>query len=181
MLWIRGERRESIARMIKPSLAAAAALSIASVTSLLGCVETYDGPVEHGHHYHQGVVPFRGVYQKFAESTFKNGRRIRVANANGPATVRIDRNKVTYDQAYVSNGEMKRVVQVYTFRSRDVHAMGGGDYEVNLTFRGIGGDTRGYSPDRNDPKLEAHRSGSGWEIYLYTTDNNGVIGVVELQ
>ena len=103
------------------------------------------------------------------------------ANSNGPATLRVDRGKVTYDQAYVSQGEMRRVVQVYSFRHHDIHSLGGGDYEVNLTFRGIGGDTRGYSPDRHDPKLEMHRGPSGWEIYLYTTDNNNVIGIVEFQ
>ena len=56
-----------------------------------------------------------------------------------------------------------------------------GGYEVMLTFRGMAGDTSGYSPDRNAPKIEVHRTGGGWQLQLFTTDNNGVIGVVDFQ
>lgn len=154
-------------------------LATALALPLTGCA-TYvvEEPVVH---HRGGGVPFRGTYVKYAESTFKHGRRVRVANSNGPATVRIDQGRVTYDQSYVSHGDMKRVVQVYSFHPHDVHPLGGGDYEVNLTFRGISGDTWGYSPDRNNPKLEVRRASGGWEISLFTTDNNGVVGVVELQ
>jgi hypothetical protein len=124
-------------------------------------------------------VPFAGVYAKFAEATFKNGRRYPVANANGAATVRIEHGKVTYDQMYVSQGMGKRVAQLYTFRPRDVRTFDNGDFEVILTFQRMDGDTAGYSPDRNNPRLEAHRGPTGWQIDLFTTDNNGVVGILE--
>ncbi len=121
------------------------------------------------------------MYTKVAEATFKNGRRIRVANANGAASVRVDAGKVTYDQTYISRGQIKRVSQLYTFRGRDVRPMGNGEYEVVLTFQGMAGDTEGYSPDRNNPRLEVHPTSSGWAVDLFTTDNNGVIGILECQ
>src|SRR5262245_30060573 len=107
--------------MLKPSLAAAFALSLFSAVPLLGCTETV--VVHEPGVRHRGGVPFRGVYQKYAESTFKHGRRVRVANSNGAATVRVEHGRVTYDQTYVSHGEMKRVIQVYSFGAHDVHAM----------------------------------------------------------
>lgn len=165
--------------MNKPALTAATALLIFTALPLMGCMDTQNVVVHEQRP--RGDVPFRGLFSKVAEGTFKNGRRVRVANANGAATVRIERNRVIYDQTYVSHGELRRVIQTYSFSSRDVRHSGGNNYEVNLTFRGISGDTSGYSPDRNDPKLEAHRTGSGWVIELFTTDNNGIIGVVELQ
>ena len=164
------------------SIPASLALTFVMALPLAGCVYEEGPPVEHAARGgRRGDVPFRGMYSKYAESTFKNGRRIRVANANGPATVRIEHGRLTYDQSYVSHGDMKRVVQVYSFHPHDVQSLGGGEYEVNLTFRSIGGDTSGYSPDRNNPKMEARRTAQGWEISLFTTDNNGVVGVVELQ
>jgi hypothetical protein len=166
-----------IHKKLLSSLAVAVALSSLGALSL-GCTQTVVVREARG----RGVdVPFRGVYSKVAEATFKNGRRVRVANANGAATVRIDAGKVTYDQTYVARGEVRRVSQLYTFRARDVHPMGNGEYEVDLTFQGMGGDTQGYSPDRNNPKLEIHPTPSGWAVDLFTTDNNGIIGVLECQ
>lgn len=168
--------------MLKSSLAAIALTCLFALPSI-GCTTTYVVQDDRGHRARAGGVPFNGFYTKFAEGTFKNGRRVRVANSNGSATVRIEHGKVVYDQTYVSHGDIKRVIQIYSFRGSDVQPIGGGDYEVNLTFRHITGDTSGYSPDRNNPKLEARRvpGGSGWEIALFTTDNNGVVGIVELQ
>jgi hypothetical protein len=122
-----------------------------------------------------------GAYVKSAESTFKNGRRIRVANANGPALLRVDNGRVVYDQTYYTNGEIRRVVQVYTFGPRDLRPIGGGDMEAILTFRSMSGDTQNYNPDMNNPRLEAHRTGSGWALDLFTTDTRGVVGIVEFQ
>jgi len=165
--------------MLKPTFAAAAlALTSLAALPLTGCTTT-TVVVREGR---GGEVPFRGLYTKVAESTFKNGRRIRVANANGAATVRIEPGKVTYDQTYVNRGELKRVSQLYVFNPGNVHPVGGGDYEIVLSFRGMAGDTSGYSPDRNNPRIEAHRlPGGAWAIDLFTTDNNGVIGILELQ
>ncbi|MFT3768087.1 MAG: hypothetical protein QM820_21770 [Minicystis sp.] len=167
--------------MLKPSLAASFALLLLSAAPL-GCMATVEeAPPPHAARHGGGGVPFHGVFAKFAEGTFKNGRRVRMANSNGAATIRIDHGHVTYDQTYVSHGNLKRVIQSYAFSPGDVRRMGGSDFEVFLTFRGMSGDTYGYSPDRIDPKLEARRVGGGWEISLFTTDNNGVIGVVEFQ
>lgn len=166
---------------MKPGILAATALVFASALPLMGCVEEQAVVVHHGARHRAADVPFRGLYSKVAEGTFKHGRRIRVANANGAATVRIEHGRVVYDQTYVSQGEMRRVIQTYSFNPRDVRHTGGGDYEVFLTYRGISGDTYNYSPDRNNPKIEAHHDGGRWVIELFTTDNNGVIGIVELQ
>jgi hypothetical protein len=134
--------------MLKPTFAAAAlALTSLAALPLTGCTTTVVVHEVRG----GGDVPFRGQYTKVAESTFKNGRRIRVANANGAASVRVEPGKVTYDQTYVTRGEMKRVSQLYVFNPRDVHPIGNGDFEVVLSFRGMAGDTSGYSPDRNNP------------------------------
>jgi hypothetical protein len=167
--------------MLKPSFATAFALLFLAAVPL-GCTTT-TYVVEPPARGRGGQVPFLGTYVKFAESTFRDGHRIRVANANGAASVRIEPGKVTYDQTYVTRGEMKRVSQLYTYAPGDVRPVGNGNYELVLTFRGMAGDTQGYSPDRNNPRLEVHRapSPSGWQLDLFTTDNNGVIGVLELQ
>ena len=171
----------SIPRMLKTSFAVTFALVLLSVGPL-GCMATAEvDSAPRPAARRGGNVPFHGVFAKFAEGTFRNGRRVRMANSNGSATVRVEHGRVTYDQTYVSGGMLKRVIQVYSFNPGDVRHAGPGDYEVMLTFRGISGDTYGYSPDRNDPRLEAHRVGSGWELSLLTTDNNGVVGVVEFQ
>src|SRR5262249_14871584 len=115
----------------------------------------------------------------FAESTFKNGRRYPVANANGAATVRIEHGKATYGQMYVSQGMGKRVAQLYAFRARGVRTFDNGDLEALLPFRPKDGATADYGPYRNNPRLEAHHTPSGWQIDLFTTDNNGVVGILE--
>src|SRR5262245_58035429 len=97
--WIPAPSRASMRGMLKPSLAAVFALSLFSAVPLLGCTETV--VVHEPGVRHRGGVPFRGVYQKYAESTFKHGRRVRVANSNGAATVRVEHGRVTYDQTYV--------------------------------------------------------------------------------
>jgi hypothetical protein len=164
-----------MSRKLLPSLVTAVSLSMLGALSM-GCTETV---VVHERGHRSTDVPFRGMYAKFGEATFKNGQRIRVANANGAATVRVEPGKVTYDQTYLSGGMLKRVAQLYTFRARDVRTFDNGDFEVVLTFQRMDGDTSGYSPDRNNPRLEAHRVGSGWQIDLFTTDNNGVVGILE--
>jgi len=165
--------------MLKPSFAAAIAIAFLTTMPLLGCATTIVVPAPPGG-WQRVDLPFRGRYTKVAESTFKNGRRFPVANATGAATVSVEPGKVIYDQTYVSRGETKRVIQVYSFGARDAHP-NGADFEVVLSFRGMAGDTQGYSPDRNNPRLEAHRLPSGWALDLFTTDNNGVVGVLELQ
>lgn len=129
----------------------------------------------------QGDVPFKGTYTKYAETTFKNGRRVSVANANGVATLQIEAGKVTYAQTYSVRGKSQSVTQVYTFGSSDVKPAAGGAYDVAMVFQSMTGDTKNYSPDKNRPKIEARKQTAGWEIGLVTTDNNGVMGGVEFR
>jgi hypothetical protein len=164
--------------MRKPSLVVA--LAFASLFAVpLGCAPTTVVVQEAPHS--RVAVPFLGVYAKVAQGTFQNGRRIRVANAAGAATVRVEAGRVTFDQTYVWHGDLKRVVQTYSFGARDVRPLPGGDFELVLTFRTMSGDTQGYNADRIAPRLEAHRLPSGWQVDLFTTDNNGVVGVAECQ
>lgn len=125
-------------------------------------------------------VPFQGKYSKVAEATWKNGRRVRVDNANGAATLHVEGGKVTYSQTYTARGKVNHVTQVYTFTQQQVKPVMGG-YDVAMTFQTISGDTAGYSPDKNNPKIEARKQAGGWEIGLLTTDNNGVMGGVEFK
>ncbi|MFT3768343.1 MAG: hypothetical protein QM820_23080 [Minicystis sp.] len=126
-------------------------------------------------------VPFQGKYTKYAEATWKNGRRVSVSNANGAASLNIESGKVTYDQVYTVRGKKNRVIQVYTFTPDAVKPVGNAGYDVALVFQSISGDTQSYSPDKNKPKIEARKQASGWEIGLLTTDNNGIMGGVEFK
>lgn len=126
-------------------------------------------------------VPFKGMYNKIAEATWKNGRRVRVANANGSATLTVEAGKVTYAQSYMNRGKMNNVTQVYTFTRENIKPVQGGGYDVAMTFQSISGDTQAYSPDKNNPKIEARKQTGGWEIGLLTTDNNGIMGGVEFK
>jgi hypothetical protein len=128
-----------------------------------------------------GDMPFLGKFSKYAEAAWKNGKRVRVSNSNGTATLTVESGKVTYDQTYTSGGKSQRVVQTYTFTPANVKSIGGGNYDVNLTFEAMTGDTQHYSPDKNRPLLEARKQGGTWEMGLVTTDNNGVMGGVEFK
>lgn len=127
-------------------------------------------------------LPFKGTYTKYAEATWKNGQRIRTANADGNATMLVDHGRVVYKQAYNARGKLNRVTQTYTFSPQAVKPVMGG-YDVALVFQGISGDTQNYNPDSRSPKLEARKkSGSGgWEIGLITTDSAGIMGGVEFR
>lgn len=129
----------------------------------------------------QFAVPFKGVYTKVAEATWKNGRRVRVANASGTAKLTVDAGKVTYAQAYYTRGKLNRVTQVYTFAPESMRPVQGGGYDVPMVFQSMSGDTQNYSPDKNNPKMEARKQVAGWEIGLITTDNNGVMGGIEFK
>lgn len=126
-------------------------------------------------------VPFKGVYTKFAEATWKNGRRYPVTNANGTATLNVQPGVVTYSQTYTARGKKRTVIQVYTFTQDQVKPVANGGYDVAMMFSSMTGDTEGYSPDKNNPKLQARKQASGWEVGLTTTDNNGVMGGVEFR
>ena len=126
-------------------------------------------------------VPFKGTYTKYAEATWKNGRRVRVSNASGAATLHIEAGRVTYAQTYTVRGKVNRVTQVYTFTQEAVRPVGAQGYDVAMVFQSISGDTQSYSPDKNRPKIEARKQAGGWEIGLLTTDNNGVMGGVEFK
>lgn len=126
-------------------------------------------------------VPFKGKYSKFAESTWKNGRPVRVANANGAATLTVEAGKVTYAQTYVNRGKTNHVTQVYTFTRENIRPVQAGGYDVAMTFQSISGDTQAYSPDKNNPQIQARKQAGGWEIGLITTDNNGIMGGVEFK
>ena len=128
-----------------------------------------------------GDTPFAGKYTKYAEAAWKNGKRIRVTNSTGTATLLVEASKVTYDQTYTSGGKSQRVVQTYTYAANNVKPLAGGNYDVNLTFESMTGDTQNYSPDKNKPLLEARKQAGGWELGLVTTDNNGVMGGVEFK
>jgi hypothetical protein len=128
-----------------------------------------------------GDVAFKGTYTKYAEAEWKNGRRFRVANSNGTATIVVDSGKVTYAQQYTLKGQAQKVTQVYTFTTASMKPLGGGSFDVSLTWQSIEGDTKSYSPDKNKPILEVRHQGSGYEIGLVTTDNNGVMGGVEFK
>ena len=73
---------------------------------------------------------------------------------------------------------MKRVTQLYTFRGRDVHPVPGG-YEVVLTFQGMAGTLRATAPTATTPGSRSSQSPAGWQVDLFTTDNNGVVGVLD--
>jgi hypothetical protein len=126
-------------------------------------------------------VPFKGTYSKYAETTFKNGRRVSVSNKDAVATLTVAAGRATYAQTYTARGKKNTVVQVYTFGPENVKPTAGGGYDVALTFQSMSGDTQNYSPDKNNPKMEARKQASGWEIGLITTDNNGVMGGVEFK
>jgi len=188
--------RRDTAGVSKPSLVTAVALSVLAL-SLVGCRKHRDDseradtkvtappppppPPAPPAPPPRAGVPFAGRYTKYAEATWKNGRRVRVGNANGSATLTIASGKVTYDQTYTARGKKNRVIQVYTFTPHDMKPTAGGGYDVAMIFQSISGDTKSYSPDRNRPKLEARKQASGWEIGLITTDNNGVMGGVEFK
>lgn len=129
----------------------------------------------------QGDVPFKGTYTKYAETTYKNGRRVSVSNAQGVATLQIEPGKVTYAQTYTARGKSQSVTQIYTFGSADVKTAASSAYDVPMVFQSMTGDTKNYSPDKNRPKIEARKQAAGWEIGLLTTDTNGVMGGVEFR
>jgi len=54
-------------------------------------------------------------------------------------------------------------------------------YNVPLVFQKMDSDTKGYSPDSKDPKIEIRREGSGWEIGFLYRDTNGVQGGIEFR
>jgi hypothetical protein len=125
-------------------------------------------------------VPFKGSYTKYAETAFRNGRRVRTANATGAATLVIASGKATFAQTYNARGKVAHVTQVYTFGPDGVKAVPGG-FDVTLVWQSMDADTKSYSPDRNRPLLEVRKQASGWEIGLVTTDNNGIMGGVEFR
>jgi hypothetical protein len=127
------------------------------------------------------AAPFDGTYTKVAEATWKNGRRVRVANANGSATLKIEGGRVTYAQTYTMRGKVNHVTQIYTFGPESMKPVQGGGYDVAIVYQSISGDTQNYSPDKNNPKLEARKQVAGWSLGLITTDNNGVMGGVEFK
>lgn len=128
-----------------------------------------------------GATPFLGTYTKYAEAAWKNGKRTRVTNSSGTATLTVEAAKVTYDQTYTAGGKSRRVVQTYSYAPTAVKPLAGGHYDVALTFLEMTGDTQSYSPDKNRPKLEARKQAGGWEIGLITTDDQGVMGGVEFK
>lgn len=125
-------------------------------------------------------VPFAGTYTMYAQATWKNGRRVSVGYNNANATLTITDGRATYDQTYLARGKKNRVIQVYTFNQAAMRPVAGG-YDVPLVFQSISGDTQSYSPDKNNPKIEARKQAGGWQIGLLTTDNNGVMGGVEFK
>ena len=126
-----------------------------------------------------GVFP--GTVEATEDALVIDGKRIRVTNSTGTATLLVEASKVTYDQTYTSGGKSQRVVQTYTYAANNVKPLAGGNYDVNLTFESMTGDTQNYSPDKNKPLLEARKQAGGWELGLVTTDNNGVMGGVEFK
>lgn len=125
-------------------------------------------------------VPFKGTYSRTAKVTYKNNQRVRLGNAAGTASVTLEAGKVTYAQTYPDGARTAHVTETYTFAQSDMRPVAGG-YDVPLAFRNMDSDTKRYSPDSKDPKLEARKQGSGWEIGFLYRDLNGVNGGIEFR
>jgi hypothetical protein len=123
-------------------------------------------------------VAFAGKYTKFAEATWKNGQKVRVANENGTASIVIGSGRVTFAQTYKVRGKVQNVTQVYTYAAADAKPATGG-FDLAIVYQSISGDTQSYNPDRINPRIEARKQAGGWEIGLTTTDAKGVMGGVE--
>jgi hypothetical protein len=126
-------------------------------------------------------VPFQGKYSRTAKVTYKNGQRVRLVNAGGTATMTIEAGKVTYAQTYQDGPHLDHVTQIYTFTAADMRPVAGGGYDVALTFQKMDADTKNYSPDSKEPKIEARRQGSSWEIGFLYRDTGGIQGGIEFR
>jgi hypothetical protein len=127
-----------------------------------------------------GNEPFAGTFQRTAELTMRNGRRVSNESSKGTASIAIGGGKVVFTQAYPSKTGTSHVTQYYNYSPSDIRPEGGG-FDVTLRFDRMDSDTKNYNPDKNSPKLEARRAGSGWQIGLTTTDDKGVWGGVEFR
>ncbi len=125
-------------------------------------------------------VAFAGTFTKYAVSTFKNGKRVVSTNNSGQQTITIGQGKAIWAQTYTSGGKVSHVTQTYAYTQSDVKEVPGG-FDVALVWQNMEADTKSYSPDKNQPKLQARKQGTAWQIGLLTTDNNGVSGGVEFK
>lgn len=121
----------------------------------------------------EGDVPFTGTYQKHAKLAYENGHLVRGGNESTEATLTIQAGKVVYEQSRTADNATTTLAQAYTFTTAAVRALGPDRYEVALVFQGITGDTRQYAPDRDNVKLVAQRTASGWEVDLFMIDTRG--------
>lgn len=125
-------------------------------------------------------VTFAGSYKKVAEDTIKNGRHLHLTNEDGNTTITIDKGTVTWMQNYVIKGQKFHANQIYTFGSSDIKTISNG-FHVTLTWKSLDTEDTHYNPDKNNPQVEAHKTATGWDIALSTTDTNGVVSGVEFK
>jgi hypothetical protein len=125
-------------------------------------------------------VPFAGTFARYAETTYKNGRRVVSSNTKGVSSLTVGQGQVVYDQSYTFKGEDVRVTQTYSYRPEDVRPVTGG-FDVALTFVKMDSNTQSYSPDKNKPSMQVRKQAAGYQLGLLTTDNNGVSGGAEFR
>jgi hypothetical protein len=128
-------------------------------------------------------VPFQGTYDRKAKIAFRGGRQVSLANARGVGTLKIEPGLVTFTQTYPgSDVPEARVVQLYSFAPTDMHPVDNGGYDVNLVFKNMISNTKSYTADDKDPKLQARKIGlNQWQIGLLLKDANGVHGGSEFR
>lgn len=124
--------------------------------------------------------PFAGTYQRTHELVMKNGQRLALDNTKGTASIQVGGGKVVYTQQYPSRGTTAHVTQTYSYTPGDIKTVSGG-FDVTLKFVDMQADTKSYNPDKNNPKVEARRTGSTWQIGFTSVDDKGVWGGVEFQ